>query len=300
MGNFDRYDELASAVGADLAMFYCCMLYDLPYIPSVVGKKTWANFAEYRNHLAKAGIDRYEDEPLGFLDGSTDVRGVLENNIDDHERHVNTWGIGDAVNPYTEQDYQRLDSLFKTYSSRLVSAGGYDMQQEDTLRTVCKYRLMSDKCFSSGTKNGIELAQRLNKMIQEILSSENLRKKDERPVEEVRIDSIVDSLEKAGLVKEGKILPLKELQDALLKRLGTMGGNPSHKYAYTLDAADHMILAVINTMRANDGYSELSELPEEAKIDAAFAAEFAAKPNETEKDSYEKIGILRWGSAAKE
>ena len=154
-------------------------------------------------------------------------------------------------------------------------------------------RLKADQALSLGTKEGVDIASKLNKMIQDNLASENLRKRDEKPVEELRIDSIVDSLEKAGFLKKGKILPLAEVQRVLLERAGILGGNPSHVYPYTLDAADQMLQAIINTMRTNDGQPVITRLPDNMRLDANVSSEFAQEPNADEKEAYEKMGLVR-------
>lgn len=147
-----------------------------------------------------------------------------------------------------------------------------------------------EKCLAEGA---YDKAQKLNKMIQDNLASENLRRKDEKPVEEVRIDSIVDSLEKAGLVKSGKILALPDLQKKLLERLGALGGKPSHKYPYTLDAADQMIQIIINTARMNDGEPEITDFSDNMTLDENVAPEFTSMPNADENTAYEAMGLMR-------
>lgn len=200
------------------------------------------------------------------------------------------WGVGDEEHPYTARDYTRLDDIFTAYTARLVSGGGYDEQQEDTLRLCSVLKLKMEKSLA---KNDIDTAQKLQRMIQINLESESLRKKDEKPLEDLRIDSIVDALEKAGLLQDGKILPLPDLQKALLERLGALGGKPSHKFPYTLDAADQMIQIVINTMRANDGLPEYTDFTDNMTFDENVGCEFADEPNQDELAAYEGMELVR-------
>lgn len=278
-----RFGQLKTAVGEPLAHFYTCVAFDIPFVPEAAPED-----GGWRRYLENLADILPEWESRGFSQGETDVRQVLRAGAGQMERWRNTWGDG-----LTAGQYERLDALFATYSSRLQRAGGMDAQQEDTLRSCSRMRLQADQALAKGDKESIDIAAKLNKMIQDNLASENLRKKDERPVEELRIDSIVEALEKAGMMENGKLLPLPELQRALLERLGALGGKPSHKYAYTLDAADQMIHIIINTMRGNDGLGEMVEFLDNTTLDQNVACEFLPMPDEDELSAYEALGLER-------
>ena len=94
----------------------------------------------------------------------------------------------------------------------------------------------------------------------------------------------MDRLEKAGLMKNGKQCTPDEAFQLIF-------GRPC-KYTYTADAAEKMLLAIINQARINDGLPELVEPPEDATIEDELG-EFAEEPNEAEKEAYEKMGLLR-------
>lgn len=304
------YTSITEETSESLAYFYCCIKYDVPFdmnaVPRDEPKEKWI---AYRDNLRIKRLDARKGVPLGFLDGLTDITSIFGERLSAGEfsraignersrRDIQpgtraqraTWGTGGSKKPYTTEDYKRLDEVFNIYSSRLVSAGGYDAQQEHILRSCCRMSLDMEKCLAEGA---YDKAQKLNKMIQDNLASENLRRKDEKPVEEVRIDSIVDALEKAGLVKQGKILALPDLQKKLLERLGTLGGKPSHKYPYTLDAADQMLQIIINTARANDGEAEITDFSDNMTFDENVAQEFAPEPNADENIAYENMGLVR-------
>lgn len=53
-----------------------------------------------------------------------------------------------------------------------------------------------------------------------------------------------------------------------------------------------MILINENRMRQNDGLPELTELPDEMRLEDNLG-EFAEEPNEAEKEAYEKLGLVR-------
>ncbi len=304
------YKEMEKETSESLAYFYCCIKFDVPFdmnaVPRDMPDQKWIT---YRDNLRIKRLDTKKGKPLRFMDGLTDITKIFGERLSSGEfskvignersrkdiqagtkTQRKVWGTGGDKKPYTTDDYNRLDEVFETYSARLVSGGGYDAQQEHILRMCCRMSLDMEKCLAEGA---YDKAQKLNKMIQDNLASENLRRKDEKPVEEVRIDSIVDSLEKAGLVKSGKILALPDLQKKLLERLGALGGKPSHKYPYTLDAADQMIQIIINTARANDGEPEITDFSDNMTLDENVAPEFSDIPDADEDIAYEALGLVR-------
>ena len=192
-----------------------------------------------------------------------------------------TWGSGATGKQYSTEDYNRLDELFSTYSARLVSAGGYDTQQEYILRLCCRMTMDMEKMLAAGQ---VDKAQKLNKMIQENLASENLRKKDAKPMEEFRLDSWADALEEAGLTKNGKRCDPDEMFRILF-------GRPP-KYPYTKDAVEQMILINENRMRSNDGLPELPVLPDDMRLEDTLE-EFEEEQGSREQEAYEKLGLVK-------
>lgn len=298
----ERFEELAKATSESLAYFYCCIAFDVPFdlnaVPGIGdGLERWS---AYRDNLRIKGLDRENGKQLGFLDGLTDITAIFGERLSSGEfsravsqersareakagteKQRKVWGPGDAKKPYTNDDYKRLDELYNTYGSRLNSAGGPDSQQEYILRLVARMSLDLEKALAAGAT---DKAQKLNKMIQENLASENLRKKDARPVDDVRIDGITDRLEKAGLLKNGKQCDPDEMFRILFGR--------APKYAYTKDAAEQIILINENRMRNNDSMPELATLPDDMRLTDGLG-EFAEEPNEQEKEAYEKLGLVR-------
>ena len=64
------------------------------------------------------------------------------------------------------------------------------------------------------------------------------------------------------------------------------------KYSYTKDAAEQMLLAIINTSRINDSLPEISTLPDSARISDNLH-EFAEEANEMEKTAYEGFAYVK-------
>lgn len=279
------FEDVQAMVGYEVALYCFCVCNNVEYRVGVESD-SWQSyyFSMYQN---SDGVVK------DFAYGETDVSSAVRASTDGRELWATVWGVGDDEHPYTESDYRRLDELFRTYSSRLQRQGGMDAQQEDTLRACSRMRLLADKSLARGDKESVSIASTLNKMIQDNLASESLRKKDEKQADEIRVDTLIDALERAGMVSKGKILGVEELQEALLRRLGALGGQPSHIFPYTLDAADQMILAIANTIRKNNDEAELTELDENMRFDPTAAGEFTAEPSDEENAFFQAMGYLR-------
>ena len=111
-----RYLSLKGILGKNVAIFVCCAFCDLPYIQDM-------DVENWEDYVQTIGMAKH------FSDGATDFRVAEESEKTKEQRWQETWGFGDESSKYTSNDYIRLDELFKSYSSRLVSAGGYDKFQ---------------------------------------------------------------------------------------------------------------------------------------------------------------------------
>lgn len=272
-----KFTRLTSQLGREMALFALCAVLDVPYAEKT-DAETWE---DYLATIQDAGMDVI----AGFGSGITDASTALNAELSDMERWREVWGVGNINDPYTEDDYKRLDHLFRTYSARLAASGGYDEQQEFILRSVCTDQILADQCRNKGTKDGIEMYTKLTKTIQEKLGAENLRKKDILPQQEQRIDGFVDALKKkygvdASLTKDQAIaLCCQWLR--------------SHNYPETADAAENAILAIINCTRRNNDMQEIDKLPRQYKFDPAYNSEFADDPNDMEDEAYRYLDLRR-------
>lgn len=298
----ERYDAIARATSDSLALFYCCIEFDRPFDMLAVPKEpdVGEKWIAYLDNLRLKKLDTRRGEPLGFLDGLTDITKIFGEGLTAGEftkavgneksarnRKVGTaqqrknWGENSAKNPYTSEDYDELDRIYEALASDLMAAGGVSVKQEFILRDCAKITLDRDKMRAIGQ---YDKAAKLNKMVQDNLSSEGLRKRDAKPIDDLRIDGIVDRLEKAGLLKNGKQCSPDEMFEILFHR--------RPKYSYTKDAAEQILLYMANTTRVNDGLSELPTLPPDMRLRDDLG-EFAEEPDEQEKESYKELGIVK-------
>ena len=298
----ERYDAIAHATSDSLALFYCCIAFDRPFDMLAVPKEpdVGEKWIAYLDNLRLKKLDTRRGEPLGFLDGLTDITKIFGEGLSAGEftkavgneksarnRKVGTaqqrknWGENSAKNPYTSEDYDELDRIYEALASDLMAAGGVSVKQEFILRDCAKLTLDRDKMRAIGQ---YDKAAKLNKMVQDNLSSEGLRKRDAKPIDDLRIDGIVDRLEKAGLLKNGKQCSPDEMFEILFHR--------RPKYSYTKDAAEQILLYMANTTRVNDGLSELPTLPPDMRLRDDLG-EFAEEPDEQEKETYKELGIVK-------
>ena len=259
-------------VGERLAIYHCCMLFNCPYVTGI-GATDWK---EYIEKIGDKALKRYGD-------GVTDIRVVLADVQDKRNKWVVEWGRGNARNPYTDADYERLDEIFRNYASRLESAGGMDALQDATLHNCSIMQLQAEKAIVKGDKESIDIATKLNKMIQDNLASEQLRRKDAPSAEDIRPDGFVDLLRKQyGLTVE---MSKEDVLEAIHKWF------TSHHYPITMDAAEFMLLSIINTTRRNNDLPELDDLPEYARMPEELAGEFESEPSAEEKEVFAYLGI---------
>lgn len=270
----DRWDALAEKIGPDAATYCICAAADVPYNPKIQAK----NWGVYIQKLKNKAT-------VGFLKGETDPQSVFKRGMGEMERWQAEWGIGDPDNNYTPTDYRRLDEILRTLSAR--NAGGMDAQQEFTLRYCAQLALLREKSFVKGDKESVAKAKDLDKMVNDNLAAENLRKKDEGPETTARIDGIVEAIKK----KHGFGVELTKEQATEMCAKWLI----SHNYSCTRDAAEQAILAIINASRVNSDLPTMPELPKEFGL-SDFDHEFQ-KPTSAvrarEKSVYDYLGLAR-------
>lgn len=275
--DIEKYNELRAVVGADVAAFIMCAWLDLPYDPEI----TASGWDGYLKKTKQKGQDKH------FRDGETDIRAALEEGLADVDRWQREWGVGDEDNAYSPADYRRLDEIFKTLAARLQGSGGYDAQQEFTLRNCSHMALLREKCIRKGDKESVSKAKDLDKMIADNLAAENLRKRDEKPVQTARLDGIVEAAyKKYGI---GISCTKDQVIEAIVKWL-----NERKRYDCSQDAAEQAIMAILNCTRMNSDLPILSELPTDAVLDR-YSGEFNNTPEQInwEQKTYDYLNLHR-------
>lgn len=307
------YNELAQINGYSLALFFMCIKFNVPLFPLLIpddfaeenfiganGRWTW-----YNNTLFESEKNIKEDGSIvEFKDGETYLFRIFGRNltatdfsqfckyekerlakIAGTEKQRAMWGTRRLWQnlDMTNEIYQELDRRYETKMARYKGIT-MDEMLADTLKKICKLEVAQEYLQSIGDAGSFDKIQR---SIDSILASEQLRKKDEKPVESLRLDAMVLALEKAGLMESGELLPYDELVKVL--RDFTV---KSKKYDYSLDVADQVILDVLNSMRANADEPLLTELEEKyAAVDEY--GEFEPEETEREKENKKFAGLTK-------
>lgn len=289
------YKYLSAVLGYRVAMFFCAAMMNAPYLPELFEQaKTYtASLGAWGGYLAALrheGRDSKEGKQTGFRDGITDLRKAFggdyetlhlsdemlsdEDYISGHRAQAETWGYGPEKQPYTQEDYDRLDEIFEAIASNRANLGD---QARLAIQKIAKWTLEQDRCFNKGDFEG---AKRLQDIIKIEMENEQLRKKDSLPTDTVRIDDIVMAIERAGL----HIMDYDELCTEL-------ANHSFHRtYPYTRDAADQMLLLIRNATAWNEGRAEVASLPPEFRITDELG-EFAQEQDETEKEIYGELQL---------
>ena len=307
----EYYAQIAKKTSESLAYFYCCVKFDVPFardcVPRDDGRDKWLSYLD-NLHIKKLDVNK-AGEPYGFLDGLTDITKIFGEGLKDGEftkavyaeknaqtakagtvRQRKDWGTGNEDHPYANEDYAEFDRIYTILASDLGGEDALSAKQQLILRNVSKWTKQMNDASDAGK---FDAARKLSAIIQENLASDNLRKKDIRPADVVRLDEITDKLEKSGLLKNGKQCPPTELFYRLFgflpeckfcqikdtDRCKYQESIVHGRYPYTLDAADQMILINYNRMAQNDGQPELQILPDEMRIRDELG-EFAEEPND--------------------
>lgn len=265
------FARLRATVGGNMALFILCAYHDLPFIP----EKAVAGWTEYLNLINTT-------EP--FKSGVTDANKAMEEGLADMDRWLRVWGQGNEKKPYTVSDYRRMDEIYEKMTERRKASGGFDGQQEDVFRFCARTAHQRDKLMATGNKDDIDSAKKLDKMIQDNLAAENLRKKDETPQATIRIDTVVDRLNRIGLS------PQMSYND-VMGAFAAWTGKPS-RYGCSVDAADKALLAIINCTRGNSDMPTLPDLPAGDSL-LEYHQEFDATAQRREAGVYSYLNIQR-------
>ena len=183
------------------------------------------------------------------------------------------------IRDYTLEELEELERIYQMQSAEYK--GAITPRMEYNLQKIAKLELEQLKNITAG--DGQE-AKRYADIINTIKKSEGMTAADSKPLEKVKVDGLIDALEKKGILHEGKIIGKEELLKLLSKE--------RHEYSTSRDVVDCMMMEIVNTMRANNGESQLSELPLSAQIEDPLH-ELREKPSKMEEEAMRDLGIVK-------
>ena len=179
---------------------------------------------------------------------------------------------------YSDGDLEELERLYKNQAAEYNNA--MTPRQKSGVVEICTFRLEMNRCIAAGDSAG---AKRYSDMINSAMSREAMKAGDVKQLEATRIDSLIVHLENMGAIKDHKIVGRDELASIL--------ANSNPKYHTSMEAVDSMLFAIINTMKRNNGETELTELPLSAQVEDAFD-QLLKKPSEREKVAMAETGTV--------
>lgn len=287
------YMRFKEANGLHMAIYFMCGMNNVPCVPKFAadlkGRDVWFSYLDI---LAEK--NRISDS---FFDGTTNFRLIFgrkltetdfskyiaaeeaeKSKLPGTEEQRETWGIEEE---FTTEAYNEFDRQYKIKISAYSGMTITD-QMEETIRKVCVWNWRINQYLK---QNDVESAKKLLAMVETVLSSEQMRKKDEKPQEQFTIDAQITALEKAGFAEQGMFKNLEETAKAIRELLKTP------KSDFPLDAIDQMILINQNAFRANAELALENYLPEEQRIDDEWN-EFPNEESEEYEERQKYIGLL--------
>ena len=292
-----------------MAIFLACGMFNLPCVPDIVPEdlcdvdgSPWRAYCDLLSEWD--GMVKADGELCGFTDGECDIRRIFGRNVTEQDfgRYIAVEKERLARLPGTAAQRARwgtecmwkglvmtsevYDALDKQYETRASEFRGQtlSLQQKDAIIKVCKWNMVIDHLYKNGN---VDAAQKIQKMVQVELESEQMRKKDEKPTEQLRMDALAVALESMGLMESGDFLDLDGMIEVMRDKFAK-----SRKYEYSLDAADQMIFDYVNNLRANADMALLSSLPEDLQIEDEYG-EFQAEESEEEKKRKQYAGLVK-------
>lgn len=270
-----RFKQLEEANGTSIALFLMCGMVNLPLEPLILpykfAEKEGNKWEVYCNLLKEKGKLEKNGKLRGFNNGVCDIREIfgskmsytdfsayveaqqeLINEQEGTEEQREQWGIRPLWQnlDLTTELYNELDRRFDAKISRYKGIT-IDEVLSDTLKKLCRLELVQEYLISIGDVTSFD---KIQKSIDSIQAAEQLRKKDEKPIENFKIDAQIKALEDAGLVEDGKFFDFDTTRKKLLNL------TKSIKYNYPLDMVDQMIFGIKNNMMANANALMATEL----------------------------------------
>ena len=291
-----QFEDYADYTGVDIALYLCCAAYNLPFIPEAVPARrnrdgeTWKMYLENLRMLDQDVTDN--GEPASFSDGITDLSVIFDGKVPQNPTFaggLTTGGVAEKLEgtraqrknwglSYKTLEYKELDRLYGIQSKGYKDSG-IDDELEYNLRETCKLQLLYSQQLSEAN---IKDAKATYDVISKMKADNLMRKKDEAPVAAKKIDTVIAALERHGMAKNGKLLSYDEL-------LPLLQADHAH-YPMSHDMLDYILMAILNTIRINEGAGELAEVPVSLQIDPMFG-ELEPKMSESERKLVEEMGL---------
>ena len=291
------YERLSAKVGAHIGLFATCCSLNVPFwaekLPPVQDFLKIEDRWVYYNERIADEIHGENGVVRGFLDGETNILRIFGSSLSKtdtakyiemtqkHEAMMpgtreqrDRWGIGSLAKglDLTNEVYDELDRQYENWIGR-YRGQTITPPLADSIIKICRWNLVTEYLIQTGEYLS---AQKVQKMVDDLMASEQMRKKDEKPIEGMRLDALVVSLENLGAMEKNQFLSFPELVRVFWERFFKR-----KKYNYSVDAADHMIFDYYNNARIDADLPPANVLPAELKLEDELG-EFEPEPTDEE------------------
>lgn len=297
------YDKQAEINGSHIALYNTCGAFNVPFFPTMLPDvKDFLEIEDrwvYYNELIADAVVK-NGRVLSYFDGETDIfllfgrklsqedtakfvelSRAKEASLAGTKEQRERWGTKDLYPdlPPSDELYNALDRRYDRKLERYRQFN--DSQQLDNIVKICKFEEIEEFLMSIGDTKG---SQTVQKMREELMASEEMRRKDEKPIENMRIDAMVLALEEAGIMEDRNFLTYPELLEVFDKRFFRA------KKGASRDVVDQIIQDIYNTMRINADYAPSLTVPTDLEPNDVYG-ELDSEPSaeEVERMRYAKL-----------
>ena len=300
------YDRLSERVGAYIGLFAACCSLNVPFFAEVLPPVTEFCDMEDRwvwyNDRISDMIHAEDERVLGFFDGETNILRIFGKNLTkaDVAEYIKVTKQAESSKPGTKEQRERWGSepLAKGLEPTTAIYNELDRQYDiwigryrgqtitpqlaDSIIKICRWNMVAEYLIREGEYIS---AQKVQKMVDDLMASEQMRKKDEKPIEGMRLDALVMAFEKLGAMEQNQFKTFPEIVKIFWERFFK-----KKKYSYSIDAADHMIFDYYNNLRVNADQPVVSELPHDLKLEDDLG-EFEEEATEEEQKRARYAGL---------
>lgn len=278
-----RVKELQkSCEDKQMAIYIYCAACDIPFYAEIA--KQSKDWKVYLQNLREKELNRnavsgeYTTFDAGEKVYTKEEKTVKSNITQLRERWGSKFSEDGEPVEYTKRELEELEGLYREQAAEFK--GSMTPRVDMSLREICVARLEWKRCVGVGDSQG---AKRYSDMIKDAMAREGMRATDVKPLESMKVDALITHLEEKGAVQNHQIVGVDELREILAK------DHP--QYHTSLDVVDEIIMCTVNTMRRNNGESELFELPKEGQVKDVFH-ELLDTPTEHEQEVMAELGII--------
>ena len=152
---------------------------------------------------------------------------------------------------------------------------------EEVMMKACKLDAIIDKLLENGDANS---AKSVQNMLDQMLASEQMRKKDEKPIEHFTLAGWEEAFEKFGFMREKDFVSKEEMMNRMADLI-----ERRDKYSQPLDIAHQVLMNVVNNAKKNADQPMIDTLPAWMECEDQYG-ECAREPSEEYKRALRYCG----------